>query len=155
MRRPKKTNLRNVVLYVRVSTAEQAEQGLSLPAQRQALERYAADHGYEVLRSYEEAGASGTDDNRPAFRRMTGDLLGGDLAGRVDAILVYMTSRFMRDAMRAKVWKSRLEKAGIRVIATQQDFGTDPMGRLVEAFFESHRRVRVRGERDAHERGDA
>jgi site-specific DNA recombinase len=137
MRRPKKTNLRNVVLYVRVSTAEQAEQGLSLPAQRQALERYAADHGYEVLRSYEEAGASGTDDNRPAFRRMTGDLLGGDLAGRVDAILVYMTSRFMRDAMRAKVWKSRLEKAGIRVIATQQDFGTDPMGRLVEAFFES------------------
>jgi len=85
---------------------------------------------------YEEPGASGTDDNRPAFRRMTGDLLGGDLAGKAQAILVYMTSRFMRDSLKAKIWKQRLESQGIRVIATQQDFGEDPMGKLVEAFFE-------------------
>ena len=116
----KKTKITTVVLYVRVSTAEQAEQGLSLSAQRQALERYATDHGYEVARAYEEPGASGTDDNRPVFRRMTGDLLGGDLAGRVGAILVFMTSRFMRDALKAKVWKKKLEAEGIRVIATQQ-----------------------------------
>lgn len=133
----KKTKITTVVLYVRVSTAEQAEQGLSLPAQRQALERYAAEHGWQVSRSYEEPGASGTDDNRPAFRRMTADLLGGDLAGRVGAILVIQTSRFMRDALKAKVWKKKLEAEGIRVIATQQDFGEDPMGKLVEAFFES------------------
>jgi len=132
----KKNKIATVVLYVRVSTAEQAEQGLSLPAQRQALERYAADHGYEVARVYEEPGASGTDDNRPVFRRMTGDLLGGDLAGKTQAILVFMTSRFMRDALKAKIWKQRLESQGIRVIATQQDFGEDPMGKLVEAFFE-------------------
>ncbi len=137
--RKKKNRIKttNVVLYVRVSTAEQAEQGLSLPAQRQALERYAADHGWQVARVYEEPGASGTDDNRPVFRRMTGDLLGGDLAGKVGAILVFMTSRFMRDSLKSKVWKKKLEAEGIRVIATQQDFGEDPMGKLVEAFFES------------------
>ena len=137
MRRRRKTEIKSVVLYVRVSTAEQAEQGLSLDAQRGALERYAREHGYEVIRSYDERGASGTDDNRPAFRRMTGDVLHGDLAGRVDAILVLMTSRFMRDSMKARVWKRKLEAAGIRVIATQQDFGDDLNGKLAENIFEA------------------
>jgi hypothetical protein len=33
-----------------------------------------------------------------------------------------MTSRFMRDALKAKIWKKKLEAEGIRVVATWQDF---------------------------------
>lgn len=136
-RNKKKADVRSVVLYLRVSTTEQAEQGLSLDAQRVALERFAKERGYDVLRTYVERGASGTDDNRPVFRQMTGDLLSGDLAGRVDAILVLMTSRFMRDSLKARVWKRKLEGAGIRVVATQQDFADDLNGRLAESIFEA------------------
>jgi site-specific DNA recombinase len=136
-KRKKKSDIKTVVLYVRVSTTEQAEQGLSLDAQRGGLERYAKEHGYEVARVYVERGASGTDDNRPVFRQMTADVLVGDLVDRVDAILVLMTSRFMRDSLKARVWKQKLEAKGIRVVATQQDFGDDLNGKLAESIFEA------------------
>ncbi len=45
--------------YLRVSTAEQAERDLSLPAQRHAVEDYAARHSATIAREYLEAGCSG------------------------------------------------------------------------------------------------
>lgn len=56
--------------YARVSTPDQAEKDLSLPAQMKAIRRYAQDHGLVLAGEYVERGISGTDDNRPEFRRM-------------------------------------------------------------------------------------
>ena len=39
-------------IYIRVSTEEQHLNGLSLPAQRLALEEYAWKHGYEIVGIY-------------------------------------------------------------------------------------------------------
>ena len=38
-----------VALYLRVSTEEQAINGLSLQAQREALEKHAKDRGYSIV----------------------------------------------------------------------------------------------------------
>lgn len=57
------------ISYLRVSTHEQAEKDLSLPAQRHAVEEYAARHGVQIAREYVEAGCSGTNSNRKAFRK--------------------------------------------------------------------------------------
>ena len=39
-------------IYIRVSTEDQAKQGISLSAQEEALKNYASALGYEVLKIY-------------------------------------------------------------------------------------------------------
>ncbi|MFI5301600.1 MAG: recombinase family protein, partial [Polyangiales bacterium] len=56
------------IAYLRVSTPEQAERDLSLPAQRRAVEAYTAAHGATIARTFVEEGHSGTDPHRPEFR---------------------------------------------------------------------------------------
>jgi site-specific DNA recombinase len=122
------------VSYLRVSTAEQAERDLSLPAQRHAIDAYARAHGATIAREFVEEGHSGTDPHRPAFRRMLEDALrpGSDVA----VIVVHHSSRFTRDAMEARVVKTKLRRAGVRVCSVSQDLPDDPMGKLMEGFFE-------------------
>jgi DNA invertase Pin-like site-specific DNA recombinase len=122
------------VAYVRVSTTEQAERDLSLPAQRRAIDTYVKAHGAAIAREFVEEGHSGTDPHRPAFRCMLEDALrpGSDVA----VIVVHHSSRFTRDAMEARVVKTKLRRAGVRVCSVSQDLPDDPMGKLVEGFFE-------------------
>jgi DNA invertase Pin-like site-specific DNA recombinase len=46
--------------YIRVSTDQQAEEGVSLDAQRDRLEAYAAMQGLELVETIQDAGISGT-----------------------------------------------------------------------------------------------
>lgn len=122
------------VSYLRVSTPGQAERDLSLPAQRSAVEQYARQRGATIDREYLEPGVSGTNPQRSEFRRMLEDTLkpGSD----IETIVVHHTSRFTRDATEARVVKTRLSKAGVRVVSVCQDLQDDPMGKLMEGFFE-------------------
>ena len=61
------------VSYLRVSTPEQAERDLSLPAQRHSVAAYAEAHSATTVREYLEEGHSGTDPHRPVFRQMLED----------------------------------------------------------------------------------
>jgi site-specific DNA recombinase len=53
------------ISYLRVSTPEQAERELSLPAQRRAIAEYATRNGAAIAREYVEAGCSGMSPHRP------------------------------------------------------------------------------------------
>ncbi len=57
-------------LYLRVSTARQAEHDVSIPDQKRQGEAYCASRGYQVVETYVEAGASATNDRRPEFQKM-------------------------------------------------------------------------------------
>jgi len=103
------------VAHVRVSTAEQAESDLSLPAQQKAIREFASRHGATIDREYVEAGASGADPHRPVFNRLLGEAL--QPTSTIGTIVVHHTSRFTRDATHARVVKSKLRKAGVRVIS--------------------------------------
>ncbi|MCX6341674.1 MAG: recombinase family protein, partial [Fimbriimonadales bacterium] len=48
-----------VIGYMRVSTSDQVESGLSLESQRQKLEHECARRGWELLEIIEDAGVSG------------------------------------------------------------------------------------------------
>ena len=122
------------VAYARVSTSEQAEQDLSLPAQISAIRKYAQDHGLMLVGEYVERGISGTDDNRPEFRQMLQDIFRP--SSEVGSIIVTHGSRFMRNATKARVHKEALRKRGIRVVAIQQEVTDDPNGRFAEGVFE-------------------
>src|SRR5215467_4612695 len=59
----------NVVGYVRVSTAEQADSGAGLEAQRAAISAEAERRGWRLVQVYEDAGASGKSLNgRPGLQ---------------------------------------------------------------------------------------
>ena len=64
---------RQAVLYARVSSREQEQQGFSIPAQQELLRKYAADHGYTIVEEFvdvETAKRTG----RASFTRMVGFL---------------------------------------------------------------------------------
>lgn len=58
MRKEKRDRIIRVVLYIRVSTEEQALHGDSLEAQEAALVQYAKDHGYKIIKIYYDEGHS-------------------------------------------------------------------------------------------------
>lgn len=58
-----------VFAYARVSTPRQGEKGVSLPEQKDAINRYAERHGLEIIRWFEEQ-ESASKKGRPAFNQM-------------------------------------------------------------------------------------
>jgi site-specific DNA recombinase len=59
----------NVFAYTRVSTVKQGEKGVSLQEQKDAILRYAQQHGLEIVRWFEER-ESAAKRGRPAFTQM-------------------------------------------------------------------------------------
>ncbi len=58
-----------VIGYTRVSTEEQAKEGISLQAQKAKLEAYAALYGVQIVELIEEAGVSAKSLKRPGLQR--------------------------------------------------------------------------------------
>ena len=61
--------MKNALAYARVSTKEQAEKGLSIPAQLKAIREYANSHGFRILEEFVDEGESAKTSDRPEFRR--------------------------------------------------------------------------------------
>ena len=60
------------VAYYRYSSHTQNE--ASIDQQRHAAQGFAAEHGYTMIREYEDAARSGTNTNRPGYQRMLAEL---------------------------------------------------------------------------------
>lgn len=57
-------------LYLRVSTARQAEHDISIPDQKRQGETWCEQRGYQLVETFVEPGATATNDKRPEFQRM-------------------------------------------------------------------------------------
>ena len=77
--------------YARVSTPRQGE-GVSLPEQKAAIERYAAVHGLEISRWFEER-ESASQTGRPAFMEMLKLLR----LGKMQGVIIHKIDRSMRN----------------------------------------------------------
>lgn len=128
-----KTNSRGrevigVVGYVRVSTGQQAAEGVSLEAQRARVAAYAASVGLPVLAIHEDAGVSGKRaSNRPGLQSALRE------AVEAPAVLVAVSlSRFARSVSDALTIAERLEKSGGRLVSLSEGFDlATPAGRLL------------------------
>ena len=120
-------------LYLRVSTGRQAESDLSIPDQSRAGRRYCASKGWPVITEYVEAGASGTDDNRPVFQAMIERAT--DEGNPFDVLVVHAFSRFFRDAIAMKLYVRHLARSGVRLISTTQILGDDPIAEVIRKIF--------------------
>src|SRR6266404_6233719 len=78
--------------YARVSTPRQGERGVSLQEQRTAIERYAAVHGLEITRWFEER-ESASQTGRPVFDEMLRLLR----LRKIDGVIIHKIDRSMRN----------------------------------------------------------
>lgn len=126
-------------LYLRVSTARQAEQDVSIPDQRRQGETYCQDKGYDVVEVFIEAGASATTDRRPEFQRMIE--AGTAKPAQFDIIVVHSFSRFFRDHFELEFHVRKLAKNGVKLVSITQEIGDDPvhvMMRQIMALFDEY-----------------
>jgi site-specific DNA recombinase len=115
------TPTRHAVAYIRESTEEQGR-GYSPDGQRQAIARYAADHGMQLADEYLDFETGREADKRPGFQRLIEDAM----ERRFDVVLVFHTSRFARNTIEAKHYKKLLRsELGIDVISVTQPLGAD------------------------------
>ena len=69
-------NERKIVgIYVRVSTEDQAREGYFLGEQKEKLLELCKYRDYHVFKTYEDAGISAKDTNRPKFLEMMEDII--------------------------------------------------------------------------------
>ncbi|WP_369823214.1 recombinase family protein [Caulobacter sp. UNC279MFTsu5.1] len=129
----------HAALYLRVSTARQADSDLSIPDQRRQLSAYAASKGFSVVTEFVEPGNTATDDKRPGFQAMIEAGLTKPPA--FDTILVHSFSRFFRDQFLFEFYTRKLARNGVRLVSITQELGDDPMGlmmRQMMALFDEY-----------------
>lgn len=105
------------ILYLRVSTGQQAKNDLSIPDQRKQLKAFCKNHAYIISGEYKDA-KSGRTDKRHGFQAMMDDILHGGLSCEV--IVVHSYSRFFRDEVISELYMRDLAKRGVRVVSLSQ-----------------------------------
>jgi DNA invertase Pin-like site-specific DNA recombinase len=118
----------DVCLYLRVSTEQQAERGLSLPEQERALRDFCAHRKWRVMDVFIDAGLSGRTDRRPEFQRMIA--AASEKPPRFTKVVVYTWSRFFRSVNQALMYAAKLEKLGVDVESMTENFGKGAAGKF-------------------------
>ena len=123
--------------YVRMSTEHQK---YSIQNQAEAIARYADHRGFEIVRTYEDAGKSGLRlVGRPSLQRLISDVRTG--AAEFTDILVYDVSRWGRfqDADESAYHEFTCREAGVRVHYCAEQFEND--GSVGSTLIKSIKRI--------------
>jgi DNA invertase Pin-like site-specific DNA recombinase len=125
MGRPRKTRLPapsgplRVVAYARVSTREQGRKGVSLDAQRHAIETEAQHRGWSVVRHLEDVASGKSTNGRPGLEEAVAIIEGGE----ADALVATKLDRISRSVVDfgGLVERSRRKNWGLVVLDTDVD----------------------------------
>ena len=113
--------------YIRVSTEDQATDGVSLDAQRAKIEAWAIANDYTLTAVHIDAGISGTKADRPGLSKA---LEAVKTTGA--ALVVYSLSRLARSTKQTLEIADRLEKAGADLVSlTEKIDTTTAAGKMV------------------------
>ena len=109
------------VIYQRVSSKEQ-ELGFSPEVQMEVCRRWADGHGYKVVKTFEgEHESAKSDANRKRFNTMLKFV--EDKKNKIDAVIVYSTSRFSRTGAKgALTIVEELQQRGITVFSATSNY---------------------------------
>ena len=110
-------------LYMRLSRDDDGGlESASITTQRKMLRSYAADNGYLVFDEYVDDGWSGTNFDRPAFKRMIADIE----AKKVNLVITKDLSRLGRDYITAGQYTEiYFPSKGVRYIAINDGYDSD------------------------------
>ena len=108
------------IAYVRVSTEDQATEGVSIDAQRAKVAAWCLANDYELVEVFTDAGLSGgRADNRPALQAAI------ELACKTKAaLIVYSLSRLARSTKDTIAIGEKLDKAGADLVSLSEKIDT-------------------------------
>lgn len=125
-----------LVAYLRVSTDKQAEEGLGLEVQEQAIRGWARKNGHRLVEVFIDAGVSGS--NGLETRRELPEALEALRDGAAAGLVVYRLDRLARDLVLQEQLLMEIRKLGGQVFSTaggEQDYlvddPDDPSRRLI------------------------
>jgi site-specific DNA recombinase len=122
-----KTQLR-AVIYTRVSTDEQARDGLGLGIQLSRCRAYAEAHDWSVVETFTDAGVSGAKASRPALDEM----LGYVQTRGVNIIVVAKLDRLGRSVRNLSQLAGSLDDQGVSLVSIDETFDSSSTnGRLM------------------------
>ncbi|HET8580826.1 MAG TPA: recombinase family protein [Nitrospiraceae bacterium] len=130
-----------VALYVRVSTAEQATNGISLDVQERRLRALCRERGWAVAGLYADD-ASAKDVKRPELQRLLDDAR----AGKFQAVAVYKLDRLTRSVRDLYVLLEAFGERGVSLVSVTESIdATTPAGKamvgLIGVFAEWERDI--------------
>lgn len=108
--------------YIRVSTEEQAREGVSLANQRERVEAYARFKGLELVEVVEDAGLSGgSNRSRPGFLHLL-DMIE---AGQIRVVILYSLERLSRDMLTLLALERLLDEHDVELHTVEGAIATD------------------------------
>lgn len=126
--------MNRAVIYVRVSSKEQAEGGYSLDAQLDVCRRLVAERGWNCLAEYVDAGESARTADRPQFQKMLADL-GDDRS--ISFVVVHQIDRLARNLEDHVGVRALLRRRGVALVSATEGLEDSPSGKLVEGILAS------------------
>ena len=126
------TEHKNAVIYIRVSTSEQAENNLSLDSQLDSCKEYADRLGYNVLEVFREEGQSAKTANRDEFLRAIEFCRTNK--DKVEVFVVWKLDRFSRNSADHHAVKGMLVSLGVKLESVTEPIDDSATGQLMESI---------------------
>lgn len=124
------TTHKKAVIYCRVSTKEQVDEGGSLATQEKVCKEYALKNGYVIVETFIEEGESAKTAKRTELRRLL------DYCtlrkNQVSAVIAYKIDRIARNIDDYRQIRLALKMKGVEIKSTSEFFEDTPAGRFME-----------------------
>ena len=126
------------IIYLRVSTKEQAErggeiEGFSIPAQREACKRKAASLNATVVEEFVDRGESAKTADRPELQRMLEFIK----ENHVKYVIVHKVDRLARNRADDVAINLALKQAGVELVSVSENIDETPSGLLLHGIMSS------------------
>jgi site-specific DNA recombinase len=148
-------NEKLAVIYCRVSTKEQVDEGGSLATQEKICRDYALKNGYEVVQIFVERGESAKNADRTELKKLLAYCT--SKKQNIKAVIAYKIDRVARNIDDYRQIRLLLKRYNVEIKSTSEYFEDNPAGRFMEniianvAQFDNDVRTErsINGSRDA------
>lgn len=126
--------MKNVIIYTRVSTDEQKEKGFSLRHQKEQLENYCRQNGYNIMFHFQEDYSAKNFSSRPEFQKLL--RYAKTNQKKIDALLFLKWDRFSRNIEAAYRMIREFKEMCIEVNSVEQPLDlTQPDSKVLLAVY--------------------
>ena len=127
----KTTANKNAVLYVRVSTDEQAKHGYSIDMQQNQCFNFAQKEGYIITGVYIDDGYTARNEKRPQYQKLLIDIK--NKSNNINAVIVWRCDRMVRNnSLYHSQIVPKFAKYGVLLLsATENNDINNPYGRYI------------------------
>ncbi|MFN8250240.1 MAG: recombinase family protein [Ferruginibacter sp.] len=121
---------KRAVIYCRVSTKEQVEEGNSLVTQEKLCRDFASKNQFDIAAVFIEMGESAKTADRPELKRMIGYC--AIKKHSINVVIAYKIDRISRNTDDYSQIRLLLKKYGVEIKSTSEHFEDTPAGRFME-----------------------